>query len=192
MNIHQVSISYHHDHDRILVQVNTAAGEELRLWFTRRLTFHFLPHLNRLAIDAQASAMQLASQDELAKKTVMEFKKQESIGKSDFKTPYNAKATAYPIGQDPILVTTIRLTPDGKGSLSLGFDEKVAGTDSTQKPRGFQMTLNPQLLHGFIHLLEKAIKASQWGILDSGTSVADPADAALEEVKAAKSPTYLN
>lgn len=192
MNIHQLSIAYHKDHDRILAQVNTIAGEELRLWFTRRLMINFLPHLGRLAIDAEASAMQLASQDELAKKTVMEFKKQESINKSDFKTPFNAKASAYPVGQEPILVTTIQLAPDGKGALRIGFEEKMTGSSSTQPARGFQMTLASPLLHGFIHLLESAIQASQWGIVDSVKTEADPLDAAIEIAKGAKSPTYLN
>ena len=192
MNIHQLSIAYHNDHDRILAQVNTIAGEELRLWFTRRLMINFLPHLGRLAIDAEASAVQLASHDELAKKTVMEFKKQESINKSDFKTPFNAKASAYPIGQEPILVTTIQLTPDGKGALRIGFEEKMAGTSSIQPARGFQITLTSPLLHGFIHLLESALKASQWDIVDSVKPEADPLDAAIEIAKGAKSPTYLN
>lgn len=192
MNIHQLSIAYHVDHDRILVQVNTIAGEELRLWFTRRLVLNFLPHLNRLAINAEANAMQLATQDELAKKTVMEFKKQESINKADFKTPYNPKASAYPVGQEPILVTTIQLTPDDKGSLRIGFEEKMSGVTTTQVPRGFQMTLTSSLLHGFMHLLEAAVRVSEWGILESQKPASDPVDAAIEKAKPSDPPTYLN
>lgn len=192
MNIHQLFIAYHNDHDRVLAQVNTVAGEELRLWFTRRLMINFLPHLGRLATDAQASAMQLASQDELAKKTVMEFKKQESINQSDFKTPFNTKASAYPVGQEPILVTAIQLTPDGKGALRIGFEEKLTGASSTQPARGFQITLTSPQLHGFIHLLELATQASQWGIVDSVKTEADPLDAAIDIAKGAKSTTYLN
>ena len=36
MNIHQLSVTYLPEQDRILARVNTTAGEEMRLWLTRR------------------------------------------------------------------------------------------------------------------------------------------------------------
>ena len=188
MNIHQLSVAYHVDYDRILVQINTLAGEELRLWLTRRLVVNFLPHLNRLVIDVEAGTLQLASHDEISKKVVAEFKKQESITRSDFKTPFTTQASGYPIGEEPLLVTNIHLTPDGKGALRIGFEEKMVDQPA---PRGFHMTMASTLLHGFTHLLESAIKVSEWGILDPQKPIADAADAAMAS-RPSDPPRYLN
>lgn len=189
MNIHQLSVSYQSDQDRILVQINTLAGEEMRLWLTRRLVVNFLPHLNRLVIQVEAATLQLASQDDLSKKMVTEFKKQDSITRADFKTPFNPKASGYPVGQEPLLVTTINLTPDGKGALRIGFEEKMVDKPA---PRGFHMTMASTLLHGFTHLLESAIKVSDWSILEPQKHSADAVDAAIEKSRPPDPPTYLN
>lgn len=188
MNIHQLSVRYQSDHDRILVQINTLANEEVRVWLTRRLVLNFLPHLNRLVIQVEAATLQLASQDDMSRKTVAEFKKQESITQADFKTPFNPQASAYPIGPEPMLVTTIHLAPDGKGALRIGFEEKI--TDQPG-PRGFHMTMASTLLHGFTHLLDSAIKASEWGIAEAQKQGTD-AEAASEKSGSSDPPTYLN
>lgn len=189
MNIHQLSVTYQLDHDRLLVQINTLAGEELRLWLTRRLVVNFLPHLNRLVIEVEAGILQLASHDDLSKKVVAEFKKQESITHSDFKTPFATQASGYPVGQEPLLVTSIHLTPDGQGALRIGFEEKMLNQPA---PRGFHMTMASTLLHGFTHLLESAIKVSEWGLLDPQKPMADALDIAMEKSRPSDPPTYLN
>lgn len=189
MNIYQLSVVYHVDHDRILVLINTLAGVELRVWLTRRLVVNFLPHLNRLVIELEAGILQLGSHDDLSKKVVAEFKKQESVTRSDFKTPFTTQASSYPVGQEPLLVTSIQLTPDGKGALRIGFEEKMLDQPA---PRGFNTTMASTLLHGFTHLLESAIQVSEWGILEPQKTIADSADSALEESRPSDPPTYLN
>ena len=189
MNIHQLSIVYHVGHDRILVLINSLAGEELRLWLTRRLVVNFLPHLNRLVIEVEAGILQLSGLDDLSKKVVAEFKKQASITHSDFKTPFTTQASIYPVGQEPLLVTSIHLTPDGKGALRIGFEEKILDQCA---PRGIHMTMASSLLHGFTHMLESAIKVSEWGILDPQKPFADALDVAMEKSRPSDPPTYLN
>ena len=189
MKIHQLFVAYKSDHDRILVQINTLANEEIRLWLTRRLVLNFFPQLMRLVTHVEVGTVPLASQDDLSKKTVMEFKKHESITQADFKTPFKPQASAYPVGQEPMLVTAIHLTPEGKGSLRIGFEEKLADKPA---PRGFQMTVASTLLHGFVHLLEAAIKVSEWGILEPQKQGADVLDAAIEKSRPSDPPTYLN
>ena len=34
MKVHQLSVTYLHEQDHLLVRINTSDGEELRLWFT--------------------------------------------------------------------------------------------------------------------------------------------------------------
>ena len=49
MNIHQISVTYVQAQDRCLVRINSHAGDELRLWFTRRLTLGLMPRLKHAA-----------------------------------------------------------------------------------------------------------------------------------------------
>ena len=48
MKIHQLSVNYLAEQDRILMRVNTAASEEMRLWLTRRLMLGLWPLLTKL------------------------------------------------------------------------------------------------------------------------------------------------
>ena len=188
MNIHQLSVTYQLDQDRILVQISTHSGEELRLWLTRRLVVNLFPHLNQAATNVEISNSQLAIQDDLAKKMLMEFKKQASIVQGDFKTPFKTDATVFPVGAEPLLVTTINLAPAGNGALRIGFEEKRA---ETIEPRGFQVTMESSLLHSFMHLLESAIKLSDWGVLplqNQNTAIEDTD----EKPKSSDPARYLN
>ena len=162
MNIHQLSIAHQVEHDRILVQINTLAGEELRVWLTRRLLVNLLPHLTREVANVEVRNGQVAIADEAAKKMLVDFKKQASITQADFKTPFKAAASTFPVGSEPLLVTHVNLSPAGKENLRIGFEEKIS-TGATK--RGFEVTMASDLLHGFMHLLELAIKNADWGIL---------------------------
>ena len=48
MKIHQLSVTYLAEQDRILVRINTTAAKEMRLWLTRRLTVGLWPLLSKL------------------------------------------------------------------------------------------------------------------------------------------------
>ena len=188
MNIHQLSLTYQADQDRILVQISTHSGEALRLWLTRRILVNLFPHLTRVATSVETANALLATQDDMGKKMLMEFKKHESIAQADFKTPFKPDAAVFPIGAEPLLVTTVSLTPTGKGELRIGFEEKFA---DTVKPRGFEVTMASPLLHSFMYLLESAIKLSEWGMMP-----VPPPDTAAEESgdrpKASGPIRYLN
>ena len=51
MNIHQLSVRYLPEQNRILLSVNTTDGQELDLWLTRRMVLAMSPQLNRIAMD---------------------------------------------------------------------------------------------------------------------------------------------
>ena len=172
------------EHDRILVRLNTQAGEELRLWLTRRMVKKLFPHL----IKASVALVSPQAHDGADRKALLEFSKQESLQQADFDTPFENQALALPIGNEPLLATTVHITPGESGSLRLGFEEKIEGLTTS---RSFEITLGTSLLHGFLHLLEMSLKQADWGI-----TLGD-----LEELKklnpldafaAAAPPKYLN
>jgi len=191
MQVHQFSVNYIQEQDRILIRINTTAAEELRVWFTRRLMLPLWPNLNKAVADqlARDKAEQgnvqspLAHSDDLTKRMMADFERQESLGKADFKTPYNAKPNLLPLGEDPLVVTQVSMTPMGKGSLRLSFEEKLPGQTA---PRAFQVTLALQTLHGLVHLLEQALNRSGW--LSDGA----PAASAPAAAPSADRPRYLN
>jgi len=192
MNIHQLSINYIAEQDRILMRINTVAGEELRLWFTRRLTIGLWPLLTKVlaeqvvkqeAVKSPGLAPALNADDQ-TRKMVADFKKEENLQGADFKTPYKEQPAALPLGPNPLLVTEINVTPLANGKIQLKFAEKLPGATS---PRGFQMELESQMAHGVVHLLERALTQSQWNDAP-GAPTAPPSPAVATEDK----PKYLN
>lgn len=167
MDIHQLSLNYQQEHDRILMRINTTAGEELRLWFTRRLSLGLLPLLAKTVAEqvARLDAAKpghispSAMADAQTKQMLAEFKREESLQKADFQTPYNEQPAKLPLGAEPLLVTEVNITPLPTGQLQLKFNEIVPGAGA---PRGFQVSLEQNLVHGFLHLLDKAVQTSQW------------------------------
>lgn len=174
--IHQLQVTYLTEHDRILVRMNTRAGEEIRLWLTRALLRNLHPHLamvtNEIAALAPAQAQGPAqnaaeeptgsvAHDGADSRALIEFKKQESLQKTDFSTPFAAQAQTLPLGGEPLLATTAQLTVLESGQLRLGFEEKLAVTD---KNRQVEITLGADLLNGLMHLLDLALSNANWGL----------------------------
>jgi hypothetical protein len=200
VDIHQLSVNYVQEHDRILVRINTTAREELRLWLTRRLVIGLKPMMQKIIAEWVAKQETAASPlttpastaDAQTKQLLAEFKREESLQKSDFQTPYKA-AQALPLGPEPLLVTEVSITPLPSGQLQMAFSEKLPQDDGQLKPnpRGFRIALEQKLVHGFVHLLDKALDASQWG----GTSLATATEPALPGeggLGSGERPKYLN
>jgi hypothetical protein len=185
MNIHQLSINYIQEQDRILLRINTSAQEELRLWFTRRLTINLLPNVQRIVTQWVASQEAVkspaispsATADPQTQQMLAEFKREESLQQSDFKTPYAAQPKAFPLGPEPLLVTEMNITPLPTGQLQMSFTEKLPLPDGSAnpKPRGFSVALEQKLVHGFLHLLLQAVGVSQWSVAALAAPQAEPA-----------------
>jgi hypothetical protein len=195
MNIHQLSVSYVPEQDRILARVNTTAGEEMRLWLTRRLMLGLWPLLDKmmtghvLRLEPAASSLETAGAE--LKTMLADFRKQEFLRTADFDTPYQDNQPTLPLGQEPLLVTDVDASPLPSGRLRLSFNENdQARPDSTQR-RHFQMEMEPRLLQGLMHLLEQAVVQSRWR--EPFEPAAPAQDAAPADPAASTSrPRYLN
>jgi len=188
MTIRQLQVSYLMEQDRILVRLNTHDGEELRLWLTRRMVKNLFPRINQVTADLVGEQFPDSAHDGADRRALTQFKKQESLQKADFSTPFDSQATTWPIGDAPLLATTLHITPREDGALRIAFEENVPGTGAS---RSFEVTLGQDLLHGFLHLLESALQHAGWGItLDKDDR---RKNAALEDIlAAAEPPRYLN
>ena len=195
MKIHQMSVTYLAEQDRILLRINTAASEEMRLWLTRRLLLGLWPMLSKLLkrhlLRLETAGTSLETADEDLKQMLTDFRKEEFLKDADFETPYKNELAALPLGEEPLLVTDVDASPLANGRLRLNFNERPLDTNS--KPRSFQLEMQPKLMQGLMHLLEQALIRSQWRDPFTATSTPTEESAVPEEDGAGKrKPRYLN
>jgi len=200
MDIRQLSVRYIQDHDRILVRINTSAGDEVQMWLTRRLVLSLWPLLNRVVIDHLAipadaktdGFVDLAAIGPSTRKMLADMRQQEAIQSADFVTPYRNDATNRPLGDAPLLVTEVSLTPKGDGLMLMNFKELLNEPPSS---RGFQLELPADLVFGIIQLLSQALEQAQWKVGLEPSAPVHIVEAAAEEIDLspdATRPTYLN
>ena len=200
MDIRQISVRYIQDHDRILVNINTSAGEEVQMWLTRRMTLRLWPLINRVVIDhfaipADAKTdgfVNLAAMDTQTKTVLADFKRQQAIQNADFDTPYRSGATTRPLGDQPLLVTEVNLTPQGNAQLEINFKEQL---EPPATHRGFLMALPTELVFAVIQLMGHALEQAHWqmgpALPPPSMVVSDMADE-IDLTPDATRPTYLN
>ena len=192
MKIHQLSVNYLAEQDRILMRVNTRDAEEMRLWLTRRLMLGLWPLLSKLLtkhlLKLEAAGTSLDTADEDLKQMLAEFRKEEFLRNADFDTPYQENRPDLPQGDKPLLVTDVDAAPLPNGRLRLGFNERKPNSD---KPRSFHIEMEPKLMQGLMHLLEQALGRSQWRE-PFGAPVAVEDGASLDDEPAPRKPRYLN
>ena len=195
MNIHQLSVTYLPEQDRILARVNTTAGEEMRLWLTRRLMAGLWPLLSKVMtghlLRLEAAGTSLDAADDEMKKMLADFRKEEFLQHADFDTPYQENQPTLPLGADPLMVTDVDAAPLPNGRLRLSFNENLGGKPEGAQPRRFQMEMEPRLMQGLLHLLEQALAQSQWR--EAFLPAAQAEDPTLPDgVAPVTRPRYLN
>ena len=190
MQIHQMSVTYLPEQDRILMRVNTTEGEETRLWLTRRLMVGLWPLLSKLLTEhllkLESAGASLAGANPELKKMLAEFRKEEFLQHADFDTPYQEGQPRHPQGEEPLLVTDVDAAPLANGPLRLNFNERPP--NGANPPRSFQMEMQPKLMQGLMHLLDQALLQSQWREAFQPVSAADP----QPEDGDGSRPRYLN
>ena len=195
MNIHQLSARYNQEQDRILVRINSTDGTEMRLWLTRRLTLSLWPTLNKAVVEhvARQDDGTTHLRDEASKKMLADFQRDAVLKDADFSTPYedfqDAPTTlpTLPLGNAPLLVTEVRITPVANGPLKIAFNEQLEGQANG---RGFQVELAPPLVHGLVQLLERALQQSAWG--EGSDALGTPPLPGNDAPVLADRPKYLN
>ncbi|MBA4328707.1 MAG: hypothetical protein C0428_10810 [Polaromonas sp.] len=202
MNIHQVSVSYVQEQDRLLIRINGKEGGELRAWVTRRMGLALLPilgqtttdQISKVAAAAVAAALPGVSAEDQRSQALAAFETEAALRSGDFETPYQPRedAPVEPLlGPEPLLLTEVKVTLLGSGQLRLQMFEKLPDQEAV---RNFQVMMDPQLSNALLHLLHQSVNASQWLELpalaapDHAVSTTEPAELAADLPK----PRYLN
>ena len=128
MQIHQMSVTYLPEQDRILMRINTVEGEEMRKWRTRRLMVGLWPLLSKLLTEhllkLESAGASLSGANPELKKMLADFRKEEFLQHADFDTPYKEGQQRLPLGEEPLLVTDVDASPLANGPLRLNFNER--------------------------------------------------------------------
>lgn len=161
MNIHQVNVSYVGEQDRVLLRINSVGGEEFRIWLTRRLCLQLLPVLDKSSqsqLQAQLPPPNPAAPlPEQREQILQNFQKEAAAYGGDYKTPYKDQPAALPLGEEPLLVTELNLTPLKDGKLQMALLERLP-----QRKRDMQINMDPTLTQGLLRLIHQAIISSEW------------------------------
>ncbi|HEX4878478.1 MAG TPA: hypothetical protein VFV39_01425 [Limnobacter sp.] len=162
MQIKQLQIAYAPEHDRLLMRINSAENQEVRVWLTRRMVRLLIPSLDDMMQKLLASDRPL---NDVGRKALLEMSREVSLYSADFKSPFQDKNTTTPLGADPLLITQIELRPAAEGHGTDLMLKLVSGSG-----KGFEMRMAEQLQHGFADLLVKACHQAEWGLHFKGTS----------------------
>jgi hypothetical protein len=150
--LHQFNLSYDAAEDRLLLRVNTTAGDEMRLWLTRRISqLLWLVLVRRLEANPQLVAHVTAE----TRKSVIALKHKDALDKADFSKPYEAKPRGLPLGEAPILIVKLRVATPKAGVHALTLFPKEG--------QSITLTLPDRAIHSLCHLLEKLVQKAQWG-----------------------------
>ncbi len=171
MNIHQLSVHHDERQDRLLLRLNTQDLQEFRFWLTRRMTQRLLPAIEQSAVRLEAAQPGVAVTDAPSQHLLTELKRDAFLKKADFATPFENRATQWPLGAEPLLITDAHLTIKPSGALEISFEDK---SDPAQA-RACQLHLQVSLVHGMLHLIQQACEKAEWGALGSSAKAPDPA-----------------
>lgn len=159
MNIHQLSVLFDERQDRLLMRVNTQDAQEIRLWLTRRIALKLLAPLELAIAKIESRNVSVSLADAQAQSMLVELRHDDFLRKADLKTPFVSNNTSLPLGAEPLIVTEITINIQSNNGAQIVFQD---GGDQNTTPRNCSMHMQPPLLHGLLHLLQKAMNSAQW------------------------------
>lgn len=158
MNIHQLSVNHDERQDRLLLRLNTQDLKEFRFWLTRRMSLRLMPAIEQSAERLEAAQPGVAVTDAPSQQLLSELKRDAFLKKADFATPFENRATHWPLGAEPLLITDAHLSIQPSGALEISFEDK---SDPAQA-RSCQLHLQVSLVHGMAHLIRQASEKAEW------------------------------
>jgi hypothetical protein len=147
----QLNLKYQPGEDRACLRISTGDQAEYRFWLTRRFVRVLWPVLIQL-LEADSRVQSQPRTD--ARKTVLSFQHEHALQSADFKTGYQENAATFPLGSEPVLLTSIRARRNQGGTPVLGL--------SGEGNRGVELALSDQLLHSLCKLLADTAEKAEW------------------------------
>jgi len=151
--LHQITMTYSPEQDRILLRIGTADQSEYQLWLTRRFIRVLWPALLKtLEKDPDLRKSLLPE----VRDAVMGMNHQEAVQTSDFSQKHSEDNRNLTSNTGPLLVTGGSITPAGTDLTQL--------TLQTEQGAAINVALNKQLMHAFCHLIISSAHKAEWDI----------------------------
>jgi hypothetical protein len=154
MQINQVNIGYQAAEDRLLMRINTHDAAEFRLWLTRAVVIRMLTGLtqseNQLVVHESKT-----TENPLLRRAIEEFDRETGMAESDATTPFVTTVTSYPLGQQPLLVVRLDITPK-TNHVSFGF--------TLASNQLITINLTSAMVTSISNLLHKVLKKVDWNL----------------------------
>ena len=148
--LHQLTMSYSPEEDRILFRLATKDSKEYKMWLTRRFITVLWGAL-RQTFEKNEELAQFVDKD--VQDAVLAMKHQEALQGTDFETPPVEDAVDATSNTGPLLVTGGKVHPG----------ENVTGiTFHTSNGSDIRFNLNEQLMHAFCHLIVTTTMKADW------------------------------
>lgn len=149
--LRQKNIRYVKREDRLLLRISNSDDQEYRIWCTRRFSRLLL---DRFEQEFQNEVAATATVPQEARKEVAQIQHAQAVQEESFKKTYDAVPTEYPLGEEGLLVTTLKYSKNDKGVMSVNL--------GNGKGKGMSLNLNPSLQHQFYELLRRATEKANW------------------------------
>jgi len=146
--LHQLSILYHPEQDRMLLRIKLTDLSEFRFWLTRRFVQLFSPKLvGILHADLPGSEQQTSA--------IVNFQHEQVMANANFNDPFDAQVSACPLGEEPVLLGQFQILPLASGLYRL--------TLLPPRGEGINLDVDKRITSLLCKLLEDALKVSGWG-----------------------------
>jgi len=167
--LHQITMTFSAEEDRMLLRIGTAEQSEYQMWLTRR----FIKVLWSALIKVLEKDPDLRK-DLLpdAREAVMAMQHQEALQTSDFGTTHAEGNRNLTSNTGPLLVVGGSVSPVNPELTRLSFN--------TDNGMAINFSLNQQLVHAFCHLIITTSVKAEW---DLDLAVGDPAVVAADKSK---------
>ena len=151
MRLHQLKIDFTGEQDRMLMLIAASEQVEVRMWLTRRFVKLLWPLLVKLAEETSPRIRTQPNPE--ARKALLSIEHEQAVSKANFAQPYYS-LRATPLSAEPLLLTRIETGHDPNGHPVVVMHPAEG--------QGVTLTLDPVLLHSVCHLLQTALKKSDW------------------------------
>ena len=183
MQIKQLNVTHNAEEDRLLLRVSTTEEQEYCLWLTRMMVSKLWPALNNCVRDLDTRRAGASDKPAAVQQAYEAFERDKNLQAINLQQQYQAPKT-QPLGDKPLLITSIDIATDGANTITLRWIEQLTGVSTH---RSFEMTLQPNMYHGLTTLLDKGVDAARWRDVSALASDVHPIPALPEQP-----PRYLN
>jgi hypothetical protein len=151
--LNQLQLRFEPNEDRLLLRVNTTDRREFRFWVTRRYAKLLW---SALATTLGTGERARAAVDAQARQAIFAFEHERALQQANFARPFDDEPQQLPLGETPMLLNRLQMRTLKDGRRLLGLHPA--------KGRGVELSVSPDLLHGFTRLLTDAVTRAHWDL----------------------------